>query len=160
MIAMAMGSAIGSVVHEGAISLSEKPLSAQLGGTQMLNFTGMGRLGASRGVLFGNKTTTGAESLASIQQGATTSGQLYRAVFRLVEFTGTNITLELQESSDDGSGDSFTDITGLTSGALTAAGTVVATITAATEAYKRLNISGTFTSAVIAVTGGLVAGDS
>ena len=44
------------------------------------------------------------------------------------------------------------------SGALTAVGAVRATTTAATEAWKRVNISGTFTSATILVTAGTVSG--
>lgn len=161
-LALALGSSVGDVAYEGPVAISNKPINGQAGSAIVLNFEGMGRGGLSRGVLLGNKTTTGAESLTGVNQGATTSGQLYRSVFRLVTFDGTNITLKVQESSDDdpgGEGDEYADITGLTSGALTAAGTVVATTTAATEAYKRLNISGTFTSAVIVVTAGLVAGE-
>jgi len=158
-VTLALGSAVGDVAYDGAVSLAGKPLSASLGSVQALNLDLSGRAGLSRGVLLGNGTTTQAESLASVNMGTTIAGQVFRAIFRVITFDGTDITLKVQESQqDDGDPDTFADITGVTSGALTAAGVVAAQSTAATEAYKRLNISGTFTSAVIAVSAGVVAG--
>ncbi len=150
--------AIGNVAYDSVVRLSGQPRSAAKAGAVLLNFDSGGAGGIVRGVVLGNKVTTGAESLAGQNQGATTSPTEYAVIFRVLAFTGTNITLKVQESSDDGGGDAYADIAGLTSGALTAIGVVRATTTATTEAWKRLNISGTFTSATILVTAGVVQG--
>lgn len=157
-VTLALGQSVGDVAYDGLAVLEGKPLSAASGGAQALGINLAGAGGLSRGVLLGNKTTTGAENLAGVNMGATTLGQRFRAVFRVISFTGTNITLKVQESQNDGGGDAYADISGLTSGALTGAGVVSVSTTAATEAWKRLAISGTFTSAVIAVSAGVVAG--
>jgi hypothetical protein len=83
---------------------------------------------------------------------------VFRVIFRLLSFTGTSITMKLQGSSDDGAGDAYADIAGLTSGALTAPGVVVVTTTATLEAWKRVVCSGTFSAASVVVTAGVVAG--
>lgn len=151
--------AIGDVAYDAVVALEAAPRSAQLGGAVLLNFDGVGRNALSRGVVLGSKTSTGAENLAGVNMGATTSGRTLRAIFRLLAFTGTNITLKLQESQNDGSPDLYADIAGLTSGALTGPNVVAATTTAATEAWKRLAISGTFSSALIVVSAGVLAGE-
>src|SRR3990167_5450940 len=71
------GAAIGDVCYEAIVALAEKPLSAQLGGVQLLNFNANGRGALYRGLILGAKTSTGAENLAGQNQGATTSGQVY-----------------------------------------------------------------------------------
>ena len=109
------------------------------------------------GVL-GNSTETGAGQSTGRNQGVTTSPEEYQVVFHLLAFTGTDITIKVQESQNDGGGDAYADISGLTSGALTGIGVVRVSVTASTEAWKRLDFSGTFSSATILVTGGTVAG--
>ena len=149
----------GSVAYDSVVRLEGQPRSAQIGGVQLLKFDSAGSNGVARGLVLGNKTSTGAEDLTGRNMGVTTSGQIFAVVFRLITFSGTNIVLKIQGSSDDAAGDPYGDISGLTSGTLTAAGVVRATTTSATEAWKRLNIStpGGFTSAVILVTAGTVA---
>jgi hypothetical protein len=147
--------AIGSVAYEHVVAAEGQQRSGQTGGAVLLTCDCIGRNATYRGVVLGNKTSTGGENLAGQNMGVTTSGQEFAATFRLVSFSGTNITLKVQESSDDGGGDAYADISGLTSGALTTATSVRVSTTAATEAYKRLNISGSFSSAVVLVTAGV-----
>lgn len=149
------GDSENDIAYEAIVRLIGKPLSAAEAGAVLLNFSAAGAGGFSRGLVLGSKTSTGAENLTGRNMGATTAGQIFQAVFRLITFSGTNITMKLQESQNDG-GDPYADITGLTSGALTAAGIVRVTTAAATEAWKRVNIAGTFSSALILVTAGLV----
>lgn len=148
----------GSVVYEGTYRLAGEPRSAELGGVVMLNFDVAASAGLVRGIVLGNSVETGAGQSDGIEQGATTSPEEYQVVFRLIAFTGTDITIKVQGSSDNGGGDAYADVSGLTSGALTGIGVVRVSVTASTEAWKRLDFSGTFSSATILVTGGSVSG--
>lgn len=152
------GATEGAVAYDALVMLSKKPLSGAGGGAVMLGLDTEGSGGLSRGLVLGAATVSGAGNRTGRNQGATVAGQQYRVVFRLLAFTGTNITLTVQESQNDGSPDAYAAVAGLTSGALTGVGVVVASTTAATEAWKRLAITGTFTSALILVTAGVVAG--
>ena len=152
------GATENTIAYDSLIHVTGQPRSAQFEGAVLLNFDGAGQKGLTRGLVLGAVTTTGAENRTGRNQGTTASGTTYAVVFRVLTFSGTNITLKIQESSDDGSGDAYGDVSGLTSGALSAVGVVRATTTSATEAWKRLNISGTFTSCLILVTAGVVAG--
>lgn len=76
--------------------------------------------------------------------------QLYVHLFA---FTGTSVTIKLQESSDN-AGDAYADVTGATTGALTTApqGLRVATgRTLTVERYLRVVTTGTFSNAIFAV---------
>lgn len=148
-----------SVSYDHVVRLTGQPRSAKLGSAILLNFSSKNSNGAARGLVLANVTTTGAENRTGRNMGATVSGQIFAVVFRVITFSGTNITLTVQESTDDGV-DPYAAISGLTSGALTAAGVVRATTTAATEAWKRATVAGTFTSAVILVTAGIVQGSA
>lgn len=152
------GSAENTVAYDFAARLEGQPRLASAGGAVLLNMQSKGSLGASRGLVLGSVTTTGAENRTGRNMGATSANTIFRVVFRVLTFSGTNITLKLQESQNDGSPDTYGDISGLTSGALTAKGVVAAQTTSATEAWKRLNIAGTFSSALILVTAGSIAG--
>ena len=156
------GSAENSVAYDSVVRLTGKPMSAQAAGAILLKVASAGANGLVRGLVLGSATVSGAGDRTGRNQGATTLGQIYAVQFRVITFSGTNIVLKIQESSDDASADAYADISGLTSGTLTAAGVVRATTTAATEAWKRVNIStpGGFTSAVILVTAGVVAGSA
>lgn len=103
----------------------------------------------------GKRTDTTATNGSSYDYGAsigTTAFGLQMYV-HLLSFTGTSVTIKVQSSTDNGAGDAFADITGATSGALTAAGAVrVATATNVNvERYLRVVTTGTFTSAVFVV---------
>lgn len=101
----------------------------------------------------GKRTDTTATNGTSVDfgTGSTTFGlQAYLHVF---SFTGTSVTVKLQESSDNGAGDAFADVTG---GAFTAATGItsqrIATSSSQTvERYLRVVTTGTFSSAVFAV---------
>ena len=152
------GTTEGDTAYEKIVRIDGQPRSGGLGGAVLLNFSSKGSGGAYRGVILRSATVTGAGNGTGQNLGATVSGDEFAVTFRVLSFTGTNITLKVQESSDDGGGDAYADIASLTSGALTAIGVVRVSTTAATEAWKRLNVSGTFTSALILVTCGTVAG--
>lgn len=153
-------SAEGGIAYDSLVSLTRQPRSAAIGGAVLLNVESAGRNGMARGNVLANLTAVGAGNRAGVNQGVKASGPVYAVIFRVLAFTGTNITLKVQESSDDGAGDAYVDVAGLTSGALTAIGVVRATTTAALEAWRRVNISGTFTSALVLVTAGVVAGSA
>jgi len=144
----------GALSYQDVLRLTSQPRGGQVGGAVTLNLQAEGSGTRTRGVVLANATVTGAGQRTGRNMGATASDTLFAVHFHLVTFNGTNITLKVQESQNDGSPDTYTDVSGLTSGALTAAGVVRATTTAATESWKRVDISGTFTSAVIVVTAG------
>lgn len=148
----------GGIAYDSVVSLTRKPLSGAVGGAVLLNMESAGRNGLSRGHVLGSVDAVGAGNRAGVNQGVKAAGPTYAVVFRVIAFNGTNITLKVQQSSDDGGGDAYADVASLTSGALTAVGVVRATTTAALEAWRRLVVSGTFTTATILVTGGVVAG--
>ena len=148
----------GSPAYDFVVRVNSQPLSGKIGDAVLRQFSCMGSAGCARGVILANVTTTGAENRTCRNMGATAAGKLFAVIFRVFTFDGTDITLKIQESTDDAAADAYADITGLTSGALTAKGVVRATTVAATEAWKRCVVSGTFTSAVIGVTAGVVAG--
>jgi hypothetical protein len=70
----------------------------------------------------------------------------------LKAFTGTSVTIKLQESSDN-SGDAYADVVGATTGALTTAPQAVrvATGSIAVERYLKVVTTGTFSNAVFGV---------
>jgi hypothetical protein len=98
-------------------------------------------------------------NLTGVDFGTTTSSQTLQAVFRVLALTGSNITLNVQQSSDNGSSDAFATISGMTSGSLSAIGVVRTTTLAATERYLRVNIAGTFDTATIVVSVGRISGE-
>jgi hypothetical protein len=90
---------------------------------------------------------TGVDGLAATAFGL----QVYLHVF---SFAGTSVTVKLQESSDNGVGDAFADVTGGGFTAVTSAPTtqrIQTGRTLAVERYLRVVTTGTFTSAIFAV---------
>lgn len=96
---------------------------------------------------------TGVDFTSGTFVGSSTFGaQFYLQVFA---FTGTSVTVKIQESSDNGAGDAWADVTG---GAFTAATGVTferiqTARTQTVERYLRVVTTGTFSSAVFAVAG-------
>ena len=105
----------------------------------------------------GEDTNTSTGNLTSVDIGTTSTSQTLQAVFRVLALTGSNVTLNVQQSSDDGSSDAFGTISGMTSGSLSAIGVVRTTTSAATERYKRINVAGTFDSVTFIVSLGVIA---
>jgi hypothetical protein len=107
----------------------------------------------------GQRTDTAATSGASVDFGLGSSGtgpSVYglQAYLHVFAFTGTSVTVKLQESSDNGVGDAWADVVG---GGFTAATGItsqrIATASGQTvERYLRVTTTGTFTNAIFAVT--------
>lgn len=100
----------------------------------------------------GIRTDTAAANGSSVDGGAASSFGL-QAYLHVFAFTGTSVTVKLQQSSDNGAGDAWADVTG---GAFTAATGITSERIAtagdqAVERYLRVVTTGTFTSAEFAV---------
>lgn len=101
----------------------------------------------------GKRTDTGATNGASVDAGAATAFGI-QAYLQVFEFTGTDCTIILQSSSDNGSGDAFASFTGSTFTQVTAAPFTERIFTArdaAIERYLRVATTGTFTSITFSV---------
>lgn len=100
----------------------------------------------------GKRTDGSASNGTGVDLAASTAFGL-QAYLHVFAFTGTSVTVKIQESSDNGAGDAYADVTG---GAFTAATGVtsqrIATSSSQTvERYLRVVTTGTFTNAVFAV---------
>lgn len=117
---------------------------------QCLSSAGYG-LEWGRNLTAGVRTDTSATNGTAYDNGAASSAGL-TAQLQVFSFTGTSVTVKLQESSDN-AGDAYTDVTG---GGFTAAtGRTAQRIATASglavERYLRVVTTGTFSSAVFAV---------
>lgn len=91
----------------------------------------------------GQETFTAGASTGSKDLGAV--GTNVALIVHVMEFTGTDITITFEESSDDGAGDAWSPISGATA-TLTDNG-AVKFLAPLTEQFIRATISGTFTTA-------------
>lgn len=102
----------------------------------------------------GKRTDGAAGNGSSYDQGSVSPGSFgWRLHYHLFAFTGTSVTMKVQESSDNGAGDAFSDVSGATTGALSsapAAGRVAAS-SGTVERYVRLVTTGTFSNALFLV---------
>ena len=99
----------------------------------------------------GKRTDTIATNGTSLNNGAATAFGLVVYV-HLFSFSGTSVTIAVQQSSDNGGGDPFANI--LATSALNTPQAVVlrtATVTTAVKQYLRVVTTGTFSNAVFAV---------
>lgn len=148
----------GSVAYESIVAMGEKPLLAKLGGAVLLNQAYAGRNAMSRGLVLANATIGGNGNQSGQNQGTTPANSTYQAIVRVISGGFTSFTVNIQESSDNGGADPYATISGM-SQAVTGAGAWRLTTTAATEAWKRVNIASWIgTDAVVLVTGGRVQG--
>jgi hypothetical protein len=102
----------------------------------------------------GKQTDGAAGNGTSVDLGSASPGAFGLQMFvHLFAFTGTSVTIKLQESSDNGAGDAFADVVGATTAALTAAPTAVRIQTGLinVERYLRVVTVGAFSNAVFAV---------
>lgn len=151
----------GGVSYDMLSIMDGNPRKWQNGQAVMLDASFQGSGGLARGAILRTGTVTGTGNGTGYQQVATTAGQVYAVVFRVLSGTFSSLALKIQESSDNGSGDAYVDIASMNTTFSVADTAAVArvTTTAATEAWKRVVVSGfTGTSAVVLVTGGVVAG--
>jgi hypothetical protein len=100
----------------------------------------------------GKETDTSAANGSGVDFAASSSFGL-QAYCHVFAFTGTSVTIKLQESADDAAGDPYADVVGGSFGALTAVGASrIATATNLTvERWLRVVTTGTFSNAVFAV---------
>lgn len=143
----------GAVAYEAVVRQTDQPRSVQVGQAILLNVSAAGSGHLARGVVLRSGTVSGTTNSTGQNVGATTSGQILVATFRVISGTFASVTLNIQESQNDGGADPYATISGMTSGSMTAAGVVRTTTTAATEAWKRVNVSAfSGTSCVVLVT--------
>lgn len=137
------------------------PQDYDQGGAVMLDWAGQLTGPIARGQVLTTATAataTGAQAGRNV--GTTTSTQTLVAHVLLLAASGTgSLTVVTQESSDNGAGDAYATISGMTS-TLTAVGQAFRqTFTGATETWKRSNVTAFsgFTSATILVAIGTAA---
>lgn len=101
----------------------------------------------------GKRTDTTATSGTSVDLGTGSTAFGLQAYLQVFAFTGTSVTVKIQESSDNGAGDAFADVTGGTFTAATGITTQrIATSSGQTiERYLRVTTTGTFTNAIFSV---------
>jgi hypothetical protein len=145
----------GSSIGTPAASLIGKQLNydAERGDDGSLVFS-VNAVANSFGLLWGQSMTAGIRTDGSATAGTavdnTDATAFGLALFvHLLAFTGTSVTVKVQESSDN-AGDAYADVVGATSGALTTIGAVSAftSLTLAVERYLKITTVGTFSNAV------------
>ncbi|NUO43730.1 MAG: hypothetical protein HOV82_17040 [Streptomyces sp.] len=97
----------------------------------------------------GVRTDTAATNGASLDLGTGSTAFGLQAYLHVLAFTGTSATIKLQESSDNGAGDAWADVTGGAFTAVTAGPTAERIQTGRTqtvERYLRVATSGTFSN--------------
>lgn len=100
----------------------------------------------------GKRTDTAAANGASLD-GAAASALGLVAFLHVFAFTGTSVTVKLQQSSDNGVGDAWADVTGGGFTVVTAKGAqrIETAENLAVERYLRVVTTGTFSNAIFAV---------
>lgn len=146
-----------NIAYFQIVRLSRKPLAAQLGGAVLLNADFMGADGLSRGLVLRNATITGTGNGTGRNQGATVAGQRYVVFLHCTAYSGGgSVTVQVQESQNDGSPDAYALISGM-SQAITAVGGFKLETSAASEAWKRIAITAfTASSITLVAVGGVV----
>ena len=105
----------------------------------------------------GKRTDTAANNGTGVDFGAPPGSTTYthglQTYLHVFSFTGTSATIKLQESSDNGVGDAWTDVSGGSFSTVTGAVTEMLRTgrTQTVERYLRVVTSGTFTNLVFAV---------
>ena len=151
------GYTAGNVAYFGPSKLESKPISGSTGGAVGISLSLSGDEGLSRGVLLDTRTATGTVNSTGQNLGATSSGTTFACQVHVVSGTFSDLDIEIQESSDDGSGDAYAAISGFTQSNIAAVGVYRFSTTSATEAWKRVAITGfTGTSALVHVVCGTV----
>lgn len=102
----------------------------------------------------GVRADTTATNGSSIDLGTGSLAFGLQAYLHVTAFTGTSCTVKLQESSDDGAGDAFADVTGGSFGAQTAVGAsrIATSASQTVERYLRVVTTGTFSACSFHVT--------
>ena len=129
----------------------ERPADGGLAGTTQL-------LGNAYGLEYCEQLTAGKRTDGSATNGTGVDGTAatafgLAAYLQVFAFTGTSVTVTIQESSDNGGGDPYAAVTGGAFAAATAIGAqrIVTALTLTVERYLRVVTTGTFSNAVFAV---------
>jgi hypothetical protein len=150
------GNTENAIAYEMIERLNANPISGRVGGAVLLSSSFGGSGPCYRGVVLRSATVAGTGNGTGRNLGATLVTDEFAVTFRVVGGTFTSIGLKVQQSSDDGGGDAYADVAGLAH-TFTTPGVFRATTMAATEAYKRVVVSGFVgTNALILVTAGTV----
>ncbi|MGQ5576769.1 hypothetical protein [Streptomyces sp. ECR3.8] len=106
-----------------------------------------------RSMTAGLRTDTAATDGDSVDFGTGSTSFGLQAYLHVFAFTGTSVTVKLQQSSDNGAGDAWADVTGGGFAAATAVGAqrIQTPRDQTVERYLRVVTTGTFTNAVFAV---------
>lgn len=106
-----------------------------------------------RSMTAGLRTDTTATNGSSVDFGTGSTSFGLQAYLHVFAFTGTSVTVKLQQSSDDGDTDAWADVTGGGFAAATAVGAqrIQTARDQTVERYLRVVTTGTFTEAVFAV---------
>lgn len=151
----------GLVAYDQLVVCAGEPRKWGTGQAIMLDASFVGSNGVARGNVLRTATITGTGDGAGVEQVATTAGQIYAVVFRVLSGTFDTFGLKIQDSDDDAATDAYADVTGLTATFADDDTPAVARVTTAlaTKLWKRVVVSAfTGTSAVILVTAGVIAG--
>lgn len=152
---LAAPAAAGDTCWEDVVQWTDQPREFDLGGAIALSGSLQGDGGTAQGAVnyAGSATATG--SKPGVNHGATIATQTVVVTYRVLAVTGAgSLTINLEESSDDGGADAYAAIADLASGTLTGVGTTRKTYTGVTEAWKRINVATFvgFTSVTLLVT--------
>lgn len=152
---------IGDVLGFPAISLLGKQLSYDGTRAQDGMFTfGIQNMGNGFGLEHGRQLTPGQRTDATatngtgVDLGSVSPGAFgMQAYLQVMAFTGTSVTVKIQESSDNGAGDAWADVVGGGFTVVSAAPAFQRIATAAinVERYLRVVTTGTFSDAVFSV---------
>ena len=114
----------------------------EIEGAVLLNVTWKGDGPVVRATVLANEAVTGSGVITNSNKnlGATAAGEQFVAVVRCLAFNGTTLTVDIEESSDDGGGDAYALISGMQQ-VITGVGCWRLSTASATEAYKRVNIT-------------------
>jgi hypothetical protein len=126
-------------------------------GSFLLNVSAQGNL---FGLEWATQLTAGkvsqgvAGNVTSVDLGAVSPGSFgVQMYYHLLAFTGTSITLKLQDSTDNGAGDAFADVASVTTSALTTAPQAgrIAVAANSVDRFVRVVSVGTFSAATFQV---------
>jgi hypothetical protein len=150
------GNSENAVAYEMIERLNANPLSGRVGGAVLISSSFGGSGPCYRGTVLRSATVTGTGNGTGRNLGSTLTTDEFAVTFRVVSGTFSSIGLKVQQSSDNGAGDAYSDIATLAH-TFTAPGVYRVRTMAATEAWKRVVVSGfTGTNALILVTAGIV----
>jgi len=148
----------GDVGYEIQARPNDEARPLEVAGAVLLNVNWQGSGAAVRGTVLSNVAVaaTGAVANSAQNLGATTAPTVFVAVVRILAVSGGgSITVDIEQSSDNGGGDAYALIAGMQT-TKTAVGQQRLTTVASTEAWKRVNVTAFsgFSSVTLMVTCG------